>query len=236
MEILFVGDIQGCAEELAQLLDRAGFIPGRHRCIPLGDTVNRGPDAAGVLRLLEEAGAEPLQGNHELGLLKIGATEDPPAWALREGSAWQQLHQAGVWEEALRRFSTWPLVRRGAGWIAVHAGLHPQLPPEQAGAVFTTTVRWCDSLGRLPQGVHGDQVQPPPGFAPWHSYYQGPDTVLFGHWARQGLLRLPHLWGLDTGCVYGRELTGLWWPEQRLVSVPARRVYQAVRNTREDAG
>jgi hypothetical protein len=31
--------------------------------------------------------------------------------------------------------------------------------------------------------------------------------------------------GLDTGCVYGRELTALWLPAHRLVSVPARRAY-----------
>ena len=31
--------------------------------------------------------------------------------------------------------------------------------------------------------------------------------------------------GLDTGCVYGKRLSGLWWPEDKLVQVEAARVY-----------
>jgi hypothetical protein len=39
----------------------------------------------------------------------------------------------------------------------------------------------------------------------------------------RGKVDLPLVKGLDTGCVYGGELTGLYWPEQRWLSVPARR-------------
>ena len=58
--ILFLGDIQGCPEELAELLKQAAFDSRIHRLIPLGDTINRGPDAAGVISLLRQHRAEQI--------------------------------------------------------------------------------------------------------------------------------------------------------------------------------
>lgn len=217
--ILFVGDIQGCAEDLARLLERARFDPGRHLLIPLGDTINRGPDAPGVLRLLRESGARPIQGNHERAMLNLAPDTDLPTWARGPGSACKQLQRAGLWQQALDWIGTWPLVARGPGWIAVHAGLHPRLAPELTPAGFLTTVRWCSPEGELPPRCPGEATRPASGFAPWYDYYRGGDTILFGHWARQGLWLRDRLRGLDTGCVYGGTLSGLWWPEDRLVQV-----------------
>lgn len=58
-----IGDIHGCAEELTALLERLGYAPAAgstelgfvhpegRRVIFLGDLVDRGPDAPGVLRI-----------------------------------------------------------------------------------------------------------------------------------------------------------------------------------------
>ena len=52
--------------------------------------------------------------------------------------------------------------------------------------------------------------------------------MVFGHWAKRGLVDLPKFKGLDTGCVYGRLLTG-WCPEEnRFYQVKARRAYASV--------
>jgi bis(5'-nucleosyl)-tetraphosphatase (symmetrical) len=220
-QILFVGDIQGCAEDLARLLEHAGFNPGIHRLVPLGDTVNRGPDAPGVLRLLRELGATPIIGNHERALLTLDGIDDTPAWAQGPGSAYHQLDKRGLWFDAVAWMRQWPYIARGPGWIAVHAGLHPRLQPEATDPDFLTTVRWCTAQGTLPDKGVGNGIDAPHGFSPWHMFYQGQDRVFFGHWARQGLLLRERLRGLDTGCVYGRQLTGVWWPEDRLVQVDA---------------
>jgi hypothetical protein len=224
--ILFIGDIQGCSTELADLLQAAGFDPARHLLLPLGDTINRGPDAAGVLRLLRENRAEPLQGNHERWLLAAGGRSKRPP-RNKSGSAWYQLAAADLLEETLRWMRQWPLLREGPDWIAVHAGLHPTLPPRETPPDFLTEVRYCDGQGRRPADPDGTLASAPPGFQPWFDFYHGPRTVIFGHWARLGLIERERLYGLDTGCVYGNALTGLWWPERRLVQVPSRqpRVY-----------
>jgi hypothetical protein len=49
--------------------------------------------------------------------------------------------------------------------------------------------------------------------------------VVFGHDAVRGLQTREHAIGLDTGCVYGGWLTGVWLPDRDLVSVPARSTY-----------
>lgn len=61
---------------------------------------------------------------------------------------------------------------------------------------------------------------------PWYEFYHrenhGNRRVIYGHWAMFGLCEKPQSLGLDTGCVWGGELTA-WIPEEeRLVSVKAR--------------
>lgn len=69
-----IGDVHGCAQELATLLemiadDHEARGPAKLTVILLGDLVNRGPDSAGAIRLAREllaSGAGRLiKGNHE---------------------------------------------------------------------------------------------------------------------------------------------------------------------------
>jgi len=224
-EILFVGDIQGCAQELEHLLQESGFVPGRHRLIPLGDTINRGPNAPGVLRLLRQAGAEPIQGNHEVALLKHVEAGDLPDWS-KKGSALTQLMEAAMLEEAVSWIESWPFLREEADWVAVHAGVHPLMAPADTPPGFLTSVRFCNPEGERPPFNDNKHPEPPPGFTHWFDLYKGEKVVMFGHWALMGLIVRDNLRGLDSGCVYGGPLTGLWWPEDRLVQVPSQQPYR----------
>ena len=74
MQRIFVGDVQGCADELDQLIERAGETYGDEFVLWVaGDLVNRGPDNRRPLervRGLVEAGrAEYVLGNHEIHLI-----------------------------------------------------------------------------------------------------------------------------------------------------------------------
>jgi hypothetical protein len=96
-------------------------------------------------------------------------------------------------------------------------------------------------LGRpLPKGSAPEM--PPPHVTPrvrpevadkfrWHELHTGPDLIVFGHDAKQGLFRKtlssgrPICVGLDTGCTYGRQLTGYFPELDDAIQVDAKRSY-----------
>jgi bis(5'-nucleosyl)-tetraphosphatase (symmetrical) len=76
MQRIFVGDVQGCADELDQILARAQRRYGSEVEIWfVGDLVNRGPHDLRVLEAVRErveAGqAQSIVGNHELAMLRL---------------------------------------------------------------------------------------------------------------------------------------------------------------------
>ena len=65
---IWIGDVHGCALELADLLD-AISPTAEDRVIFVGDLVARGPDTPGVLRMVRETSALCVRGNHEHRLI-----------------------------------------------------------------------------------------------------------------------------------------------------------------------
>jgi bis(5'-nucleosyl)-tetraphosphatase (symmetrical) len=238
-ERIFVGDVQGCADELDELLARIGFDTARHELWCVGDLVNRGPQSARALRRLRQIGAHSVLGNHDLHLLAVARGQREP----RSDDSFGDVLAAPDRDALLDWLAAQPLVQVWDDLVAVHAGLHPDwddlraiaAPLEEAvrrgripfgdpDLAFLTRARHCDARGVRPR----DEIHPGPGFAPWYEHYRGARTVVFGHWAARGLVRAPRLRGLDTGCVWGGSLSAWNARTDRDVSVPARRAYHAI--------
>jgi bis(5'-nucleosyl)-tetraphosphatase (symmetrical) len=131
MQPIFVGDVQGCSEELEQLLEQAcaAYAEGFELWL-VGDLINRGPDSLGVLRRVREmaeAGrARIVLGNHEIGLLLTAA-------GLRERKPLDSFldvldaPDAEEWLAWLRRQPLLVTGRLGRQRFAmVHAAVHPE--------------------------------------------------------------------------------------------------------------
>ena len=230
---IFVGDIQGCREELEHLLEKVAFDPSRDALEPVGDFVNRGPDSAGVLRVCRSAGAGGVLGNHDVHLLKVaaGLRKTGKRDTLDDLLASPDRGELIAWLEEKPFVKSWPDV------LMVHAGIAPtwkdpertlaEIDPysDRAELAFAISARYCDERGEC-----APEDWPPPGppFRPWFEFYPERDdarTVVFGHWARQGLVVRPKVRGLDTGCVWGGKLTAWIAEEDRFVQVDAIRAW-----------
>jgi len=211
---LYVGDLHGCADELQDLLDRFGFVAGSDRLFSVGDVMGKGPNALEALRLLNKLGAVITLGNHDAHCLK-GATLPEAQRTERHKTYLASLgEEQNFW---LKEMTAWPLYHEEKDVLMVHAGLQPGLThPSQMPRKVLITIRTWDGKGEDLENENNP---------PWFELVSFPKTVVFGHWARRGLVDLPLFKGLDTGCVYGKMLTG-WCPEDgKFYQAPARKAY-----------
>ena len=118
---IFIGDIQGCRDELERLLAVLRFDPTSDALEPVGDLVNRGPDSLGTLRLLKSLNAGGVLGNHDLHLLAARRGERQ----LKASDTLTAVLDAEDREELLSWLRSRPLIKTWPGIILVHAGLIP---------------------------------------------------------------------------------------------------------------
>ncbi|MGF6781081.1 symmetrical bis(5'-nucleosyl)-tetraphosphatase [Paraburkholderia sp. GAS334] len=85
-----------------------------------------------------------------------------------------------------------------------------------------TRMRFCNLDGAMDFTSSGGLDSAPAGYIPWFdvpSRNTANITVVFGHWAALGLTVRDNLIGLDSGCVWGNQLSAV-----KLASSPAERI------------
>src|SRR5258706_118381 len=119
-----IGDIQGCFDELRQLLEKIDFEKKRDRLWFVGDLVNRGPKSLEVLRYVRALGdrAVTVLGNHDLHLVSQYEGAERP----RKDDTLDEVLEARDVSELVAWLRARPMMHVEAGYAMVHAGLLPQ--------------------------------------------------------------------------------------------------------------
>lgn len=86
-----------------------------------------------------------------------------------------------------------------------------------------TRMRFCTPTGKLVLDIKGPIDSQDPGLIPWFQLptQRAPeDRLIFGHWAAlMGKTHQPNHFALDTGCVWGHQLTAMRLEDQQIFSV-----------------
>ena len=206
--LIIVGDIHGCLGEFNLLLEKAKFNPERDVLLLLGDLVNKGYDSVGVVRRAIQLKAKCILGNHDVALLNhimapdMG-NENDPLWQLAQGFP----------QDCIAYLKSLPYAFRVPQFnlIIVHAGMNPKVPLEEQNVWELIHMRSIDEkTGQCWEDLKGTL---------WAQTWKGPEHVIFGHDARSGLQQCEYATGLDTGCCYGKYLTGIIYPGAEFVQV-----------------
>lgn len=223
LRIYAIGDVHGCADRLARLLDLiaedAATAPQpERRVVFLGDYVDRGPDSRGAIELVLAPLAFPtetvaLTGNHEammLAALERPSEETVSLWLANGAAATLASYAvddalpAARWADRvgerhlafLRRLAR---CHRAGGYLFAHAGIRPGVPLE---AQDEQDLMWIREPFLSSPDDHGA-------------------VIVHGHTPTREPVVRPNRIGIDTGAVYGGKLTALvlWADRMRFLHV-----------------
>lgn len=176
MAVYAIGDIQGCYDELQELLASLHFDRHQDRLWFVGDLVNRGPKSLETLRFVRGLGpaAVSVLGNHDLHLLAAAHGIHPGSV---DDDTLEPILAAPDREELIDWLRRLPLLHYDGklGYLMVHAGLPPQwdLALAQRCAAEVEAVLRGDRLEAFLSRMYGNKPKH------WSENLEGWDRLRF---------------------------------------------------------
>ncbi|KAI8335025.1 Metallo-dependent phosphatase-like protein [Chlamydoabsidia padenii] len=224
--IFVVGDVHGCANELAQIVDKVNYNQDKDAMILAGDLVSKGYDNPGVLTLAKAKGMYCVRGNHDDYVIRFKTFENeygaqrmgPPKAVLPEGDVVDPMKFKDEHADIAKNLTSeeydylvqCPMIIDLPFMNArvVHGGLDPNITNVSENDPHTVfNIRDIDN--GIPTRDNKDGTH-------WTDIYNRvqmnqthPVKIYYGHDASRDLDLENITFGLDTRCVYGGSLTAM---------------------------
>ncbi len=233
MKLDIIGDIHGCFDEFVALTKKLGYtwdknnVPiHEHRKLAfVGDLTDRGSNSLQVIQVvyklvMKQKLAYYVPGNHcdKLYRFFLGRNVEQKHGLETTVAEFQSLSsekQKKIAKQFISLYESAPLyVLLDKGKLVIaHAGIQKNLIGKHTKEV-KKFVLYGDITGEtLPDGS--------PVRKDWAQSYDGKATIVYGHTPTREARFVNRTVNIDTGCVWGGNLTALRYPEMEIVSVPS---------------
>lgn len=236
MNIDIIGDIHGCFSEFESMTQHLGYSwesgvpihPDGRALGFVGDLTDRGPHSLKVIKtvwtLWKYHGAYYVPGNHCNKLyryflgrkVQISHGLETTVAELDSLSLKEENHYKRMFMELYENSPLYQTLDKG-NLIIAHAGIKEDYIGKVNKSV-KTFVLYGDITGELlPDGR--------PVRRDWAKKYHGKHFIVYGHTPVQKPRTVGRTINIDTGCVFGGNLTAFRYPEMKTVSVPSSMPY-----------
>jgi protein phosphatase len=231
MKIDIIGDIHGCLPEFKELTKKLGYswdsgIPSHpdHRVLGfVGDLTDRGPASLQVIEVVwrlvsERKKAYYTPGNHCNKLYRFFLGNKVQIshgleTTVKEYVSLSKKEQQVIRKKFIELYELTPLylVLDKQKLVIAHAGIKAEFIGQTHSKV-KEFVLYGDVTGeKHPDGS--------PVRRDWAKEYDGAACVVYGHTPVKEPRKINNTYNIDTGAVFGGQLTALRYPEMELVSV-----------------
>lgn len=198
--IWVVGDLHGCYQQLLVQLRQRRFNPFDDLLISVGDLIDRGPESLQCLMLLEQRWFVAVRGNHEQMALNALESEEMGLWQLN-GGQWIDEVSSAQRKQArsqLKACQALPWIIEARCRDGIHIIAHADYPAPRYcwhQSVDRPQILW--NRCRLNAALQEQE----------HQGIEGADHFWFGHTPLKQRFDVANLHYIDTGAVFGGELT-----------------------------